>query len=128
MTQLAVLLPAMLGLLFVAWSVRLAARITGIKHVGWKLCLVFALILFLLGLVRKASGFVWGAHLPPLAGFVVGTGLTLAFGAWFFGRYAADPAGRALGWKAGAKLTSCAFLIVLTPAVVFLVIGSMVQA
>lgn len=69
MTQLAVLAPALLGMLFVAWS-----------------------------------------------------------GAWFFGRYAADPAGRALGWKAGAKLTSCAFLIVFTPAVALLVIGGMVQA
>ncbi|MFC5479021.1 hypothetical protein [Massilia suwonensis] len=124
MTDIVVLLPALLGILFIAWSLRLAARLLGLRnYVSWKLCFIFSLILFSLALARKASGLVLSDHMPPLLGMLIGVAFSLAIGSWFFGKYAKGPAMHPLGWQTGAKLTACSFALVGLPALALFALG-----
>jgi len=128
MREITLLLPAFLGMLFLAWSIRLAARILGLRNfVHWKQCFAFVLILFAIAIARKASGFALTAYMPPALGLAIGSAFSLALGAWFFGKYTNGPAGHPLGWRTGAKLTACSFAVVGLPALILFTVGRSLQ-
>jgi hypothetical protein len=127
MAQIITFLPILVVLLFVAWSVRLAARLTGVGEVGWKLCLSFALLLLAVAVLRSLSGLALSAHVHPWAALALGIAFSVLIGSWLFGRYVVDSGGNMLGWKAGAKLTAFSCLIVCAPAVIVVAIGTIVR-
>ncbi len=113
------LLPLLIILALYAVYVRLAARILGTSRVGWSYAFQFSMLVAVITIAgRWATAYV--GTLPLLLGLVIGLGLHLALGAWFFRERALASNGQQLGWGGGAKLTAVAFgLLILTMAILF---------
>jgi hypothetical protein len=114
------LIPLLIILAIYAVLFKVAARIVRASRVGWPQAFQIAALVGVIAIGGRAASLYVG-QLPVLLGALLGLGMQLALGAWFFRERAFAPDGQPLGWAGGAKLTAVAIGLLLVLGVVLAV-------
>jgi hypothetical protein len=118
-TLVSIVPPLVIFICLYAGIVKLAARLLRYT-LSWKLSFVFALAMLIIAIVSRALQFAIGYSLPLWLALILLLAVYVLLGAWLFGERATNASGQVLGWRGGARLSVCAFLVMVVFALLLL--------
>jgi hypothetical protein len=114
---------------FFAGFVKIAAFVLRRTTVSWSHTFIFSLMIFFLTVASHFSGLSLESFFPPAIAFLIGFGINLFIGAWFFSGRATHADGDKVGWLGGLKLVGASYALMLLVSVpVLLLIGVLLPA
>ncbi len=119
---MATLVPLVFAVLMPAVFIRIAAPLARVV-ISWRLALSFGLIVAIVSMVERAFLSLLHLELPTIAAVVVGAGIYLAGGIWFFSRRGTTQAGEPLGQRGAFRF----MLLYLVIAAAFLGFATAMQ-
>lgn len=123
------MLPLILTVVLFASFVKLAAFVLRRTTVTWRHTFIFSLMIFFLAAAGYFSGLSLGRFFPPVMAFLIGLGVNLFVGAWFFSGRATRADGNKVGWLGGVKLVGVSYALMLLVSVpVLLLVGVLLPA